>query len=159
MAPNHFQIARNPGNAILNAPAIRFQLGFTFTAAHADASLLARQVTPEPGESRQQMLKLRQFDLQLAFATARALGKDIQNQRRAVENFAIENFLEVSALSWRKFIVEDNRIDIGAATMQCEFIRLAFANESSSTGSRHLLQAIAYDFGSGGGSQLGKFLQ
>ena len=46
----------------------------------------------------QQMLELRQFDLQLAFARPGALREDVENQRRAVEDFAVENFFERAAL-------------------------------------------------------------
>ena len=105
------------------------------------------------------MLKLRQFDLQLAFAGARALGENIENERGAVEDFAIENPLEISALGGRKLVVENNRIDFRAAAVQREFIRFPLADERPGTGCGHFLQPIADDFGSGGGSQLGKFLQ
>ena len=44
------------------------------------------------------MLELRQLDLQLAFARAGALGEDVENQRRAVENLAVKDFFKVAAL-------------------------------------------------------------
>ena len=63
-------------------------------------------------ESRQQMLKLRQLDLQLAFARAGALGEDVENQRRAVEDLAVENFFQVAALRRRKVVVENHRVHV-----------------------------------------------
>ena len=82
LAPDHVQVARNAGDAVLHPAAVGFQLRFAFAAAHADAALLPRQVAPEPRQPRQQMLQLRQFDLQLAFARAGALREDVQDQRR-----------------------------------------------------------------------------
>ena len=112
LLPHRFQFARNFRDAILHPAAVGFQLRFAFAAAHADAAFLPRQVAPKPREPRQQMLKLRQLDLQLAFARAGALREDVENQRRAVENFAVENFFEVAALRRRKVVVENHRVHV-----------------------------------------------
>ena len=47
------------------------------------------------------MLQLREFHLELAFAGPGALGKDVEDQRRAVEDLAIEQRFEVAALGGR----------------------------------------------------------
>ncbi len=73
---------------------------------------LPRQVAPESRESRQQMLQLREFDLQFAFARAGALREDVENQRRAIQDFAVEDFFQVAALRGRKFIVENHRVHV-----------------------------------------------
>ena len=73
--------------------------------------------------------KLRQFDLHLAFARAGALRENIENQRRAVENFAVENFFQVAALRGRKFVVENHRVHFVAPAKFRKFLRLAFADE------------------------------
>ncbi len=44
------------------------------------------------------MLELRQFDLQFAFAGPRALGKNVENERRPIQNFATKYTLEIAAL-------------------------------------------------------------
>jgi hypothetical protein len=62
-------------------------------------------------------------------------------------------------LGGRKFVVEDDGVDVRAATMLCEFIRLAFADESRGIGRSHSLQAIPDDLPTGGGGQFGKFLE
>ncbi len=64
----------------------------------ADAAGLPREVSPEPRQPRQQMLELRQLDLQLAFASAGAPGEDVEDQRRAVEDLAVEDAFEITAL-------------------------------------------------------------
>src|SRR4051794_10098811 len=98
MTPDRLQVTRNPVDAFLDFPAIRFQLRFTFTTAHADAAFLSRQVAPEASQSWEQVLQLREFDLEFAFPRAGSLSKDVENERRAIQDFAIENFFEVTAL-------------------------------------------------------------
>ena len=159
LAAHDFEVARNVGDAILHPAAVGFQLRFTFTAAHADAALLPRQVAPEPRQARQQMLQLRQLDLELALACAGALGEDVQNERRAVEDLAVKGGLQVAALRGGQLVIEDNGIDIGLAAMQGELLSLAFPDVSGGAGRGHLLYAIANDFAARGGGQLGKFLQ
>jgi hypothetical protein len=44
------------------------------------------------------MLELREFNLHLALARAGALREDVEDERGAVENFALEDFFEVAAL-------------------------------------------------------------
>ena len=56
------------------------------------------------------MLQLREFNLHLAFARAGALRENVENERRAVEDFAVEDFFQVAALRGRKFVVENHRV-------------------------------------------------
>jgi hypothetical protein len=87
--PYRFQLALEPRDSFLDAPAVDFQLRFT-RAACADAASLARQVMPHPSEARQKILQLRQLDLQSAFPAARALRKNIEDQLRSIEHLARE---------------------------------------------------------------------
>ena len=80
LAAHEVQFLPDPGDAVLDAASVGFQLRFPFAAPHADAALLTRQMSPEPGQPRQQMLELRQFDLQLAFAGAGAPGENIEDE-------------------------------------------------------------------------------
>ena len=105
------------------------------------------------------MLELRQFDLQLAFSRASALRKDIENERRPVQDLAVEDAFQVAALRGRKFIVENNSIDVGFPANLGKLIGLAFAYEGSGAGSCQLLKPFADDSSSGGSGQFGKFLQ
>ena len=49
-------------DAFEHASSISFQLGFT-VASHPDAAFLTRKVSPEAGQSREQVLELRQLNL------------------------------------------------------------------------------------------------
>jgi len=156
---HHFKFAFDSGNAILNAAPVRFQLRFAFTAAHPDAAFLPRQVAPKPSQPRQQMLQLRQFNLQFPLSCAGALRKNIKNQRGPIQDFAIEHPLQIAALGRRKFVVKDNRVHIRKAAMLGKFVSLTFANESGRARRNHPLQTISDDLPTSGGGQFGKFLQ
>ena len=91
------------------------------------------------------MLELREFDLQFAFFAAGALRENIENERSAIQNFAAENFFEIAALRGRKFVVENDCIDILFATIVGELLRLAAADESRRDRRLQFLRAIADD--------------
>jgi hypothetical protein len=47
-------------------------------------------VTPLAGEPRQEVLVLRQFDLEAAFAGLGAASEDVEDEGRTVEDFDLE---------------------------------------------------------------------
>jgi hypothetical protein len=153
------QLARNPGNTVLHPTPVGFQLGFTLTTTHANAAFLPGQVTPKSGQPGQQMLQLGQLDLQFAFFCPSALGKNIENQRGAIEHLAIKKFFEVAALGRGKFVVKNDSIDIRFAAVLGKLIGFAFADESAGAGRGKFLHAIANNLAPGGNGQFGKFLQ
>ena len=142
----------------MDTATVRFQLRFTVTA-HADTAFLTRQVTPEPGQSRKQMLELREFNLEFALFGAGALRENIENQRRAIQNFAAENFFEIAALSGRKFIVENHRVHVVRAAMFRKFLRLASADECSGDGRFQFLRPVADDFRARAGGEFVEFVE
>ena len=148
LTPDDFQFALDSCDSVLHAASVRLQLGFAFTPAHADPAFLPGQVTPKTCEPREQMLELRQLDLELAFASAGPLGKDVEDQRGAVQNFAVKDFFKVSALGGSEFVVKDNRVDIRLAAMMREIIGLALADESARAGGSHFLESISHNFAS-----------
>src|SRR4051812_23290357 len=86
---NGFQLALQSCDAFLHTTTIHFQLRFT-GATCSNTTSLSRQVMPHSCQPRQQILQLRQLDLQPAFAAARALGKNVENELGAIEHFARE---------------------------------------------------------------------
>ena len=74
------------------------------------------------------MLQLRQLDLHLAFARAGALREDVEYERRAVEDFAVEYLLQIAALCRGELVIEDDRIYIGPLAVLGKLLRLAFAD-------------------------------
>ncbi len=150
-----FELAADSGNAILDAAAIGFELRLAVTA-HADAAFLARQMSPEPGEPREQVLELGEFNLELAFAGARALGKDVEDERGAIEYLALEDFLEIAALRRGKLVVKDDGIDVVLSALAGEFAGLAGADEGAGHRGIEFLGAVADHFAARAG---GEFLE
>ena len=144
-------------DAFLHAAAVGLELGFAFAAAHADAALLAREMAPVAGQAREQMLELRQLDLELAFPRARTPGEDVENERGAVEDLARENLLQVAALRGGKLVVEDDRVHALLAAKGGKLDRLARADERGGDGVFELLDAAAEDFTSGSAGQFREF--
>jgi hypothetical protein len=69
-------------------------------------------VHPHTGQARQQVLQLRQLDLELRFPAAGAQRKDVENQLGPVHHPDAKRIFEALALSGREFIVEDDEIGI-----------------------------------------------
>ncbi len=95
------EVAFEPGDAVLHAAAVDFELGLA-RAARADSAALAGEVRPHAGEARGEgALQLRELDLEAALARARALGKDVEDELRAVEHLAVGQFLKIAPLRGR----------------------------------------------------------
>src|SRR5256885_6029463 len=99
---NGFQLALESRNPFLDTTPVDFQLRFT-RAARADAAGLARQVIPHSRQARQQILQLRQLNLQTAFAAARALREDVENELGSIDYLAREQSFQIASLRGRKF--------------------------------------------------------
>ena len=87
LAANCFDGLLDFADAVADAAAVGFEFLFA-RAAGADAAAEARKLFAASGEPRQQVIQLREFDLQLAFAGARVAGKNIEDELRAVNDAA-----------------------------------------------------------------------
>ena len=103
------------------------------------------------------MLKLREFDLQFAFTRSGALRENVENERRAVEDFAVKNLFKIAALCGRKLVIENHRVHVLTPAEIREFSRLAFANERGGIQRFRVLQAVTDDFTTGGHSKFAEF--
>ncbi len=116
-------------------------------------------MAPKAGQAREQMLQLRQFNLQFPFARPGALRENVQDERRAVEHFAIEHALQIPALGGRKFIIEYNRVHLLRAAASRKLAGLAAADKGPGHGRLQFLRAVPDDLAACRGRQLGEFLQ
>src|SRR5690606_28051142 len=133
---------------IAEQPTVGFELLFARTT-QADATLLALEVGPAPHQARGQMFELGELHLQLAFVAARALGKDVEDERGAVDDHALQLALEVALLAWRQRVIEDH--DVGAVRTQClaDLLNLAAASEKLGVGRGALAMHHGFDAGAG----------
>ncbi len=103
---------------------VDFELGFTRTAqadtahvtgAPGSATGLAGEVGPGAGKTGQAVFILGQFDLELAFVGVGVLGKDIEDEGRAVNDLDVftEAALQFAQVARGKLIIEDDHIGKG----------------------------------------------
>src|SRR3546814_1169401 len=78
-------------DALLQQPAVGFQLGFTRAAQADRAAALALQVGPAAHQARGHVAQLGQFDLQLALGAARALREDVEDQAGAIDHAPLQH--------------------------------------------------------------------
>src|SRR5712664_1224721 len=86
--------------------AVGFELGFA-RSPQTDAAADTREVGPHPREARQQILELRQLDLQLRLVAARARREDVENDLGAVHDAHAETLFELHALYWAEIFIEE----------------------------------------------------
>src|SRR5271166_4298823 len=86
---------------------------------HLDAA------TCEPG---QQVLQLRQLDLELTFAGAGVARKNVEDELRAVDNPYVEVALQVTLLRGRELVVEDDHIGRTRRHRAFQLLQLSASN-------------------------------
>ena len=84
-------------DAAVDLAAIGFELRFAGTT-RSDAAAELRHLDAASRKPRQQVLQLRQFDLELAFAGAGVARKDVEDELRAIDHPHIERALQVALL-------------------------------------------------------------
>src|ERR1700676_4595519 len=95
----------------MDAAAIRFELCFA-RASGSDAAAQARHLDAASGEAGQHIIQLGQLDLQLPFTRAGTPGEYVEDQLRAVENFAVERALEIALLRGREIGIKQDDIEV-----------------------------------------------
>ena len=123
------QLRLQAGDALADVAAVRFELRFA-GAARADAAAQAGHRSAHAGELRQQVLILRQLDLQAALGRFGALGKDIQNQGAAVQDGRIRQLLQRADLGRREVVVKYNERRPRALEQSAHLLRLSLADEA-----------------------------
>ena len=123
------QLRLQAGDALADVAAVRFELRLA-GAARADAAAQAGHRRAHTGELRQQILILRQLDLQAALGRFGALGKDIQNQGAAVQDGRIRQLLQRADLGRREVVVKHNERCPRALKQRAHLLRLSLADEA-----------------------------
>jgi len=107
-------------------------------------------VAPLASEPRQEVLVLRELDLEAAFARPGAPGEDVEDERRAVEDLGLEGVFEVALLRGAELVVEDDDGVVDAGALGLYLRQLALADVVRGMGVLQLLDGAADDAGSGG---------
>ena len=93
-------------DALSDAAAVRFELCFPGTSA-ANASAQAREARSLTGETGEQIAKLRQLDLHLAFSAMRPLRKNVENQLGAIDDREVGDLRNGAQLRGGQILIED----------------------------------------------------
>ena len=153
--PMHLHAVELPANLHhlpSNRPAVGLELGLA-RSARADAAPQPLEVRPLADEPRQQVGELRELDLQLALARARALGEDVEDQRRPVDDLDAEHLGDVALLDRRERIVGDEEHRGGLARRLPDLVDLAAAEEEPRRRRGPVLRDPAHDGAAGRGHQ------
>ena len=137
-------------------PPVRLDLRLA-GAAGADGALHALEVRPLARQARQQVLHLRQRDLEAALPRVRPRGEDVQDQRRSVNDLRTQRFFEIALLRRRQLVVEDDHVRLCITACGGDFIDLAFADVRRGVRLIHLLDGRAHDLRPGCPGQLAQF--
>ena len=116
------------------ASPVRLELGFA-GSAHADpADRLTRKVRPHPGQSRQAVFELRRLDLQATLVGLGSAGKDIEDQRRAVDDLGVQRLLQIAKLGGRKLVVDDDHVVVERLFERFDLLEFAAPHIGGSAG-------------------------
>ncbi len=157
-AANDVDLLRQHADALPNAPAIGLELGLA-GASRPDAAAQPRQRLARSDEPRQEILQLRELDLQLPFPRARAAREDVEDELRAVDDLAAERLLEIAQLRRAQLVVEDDDVDAQFVARRGQRLHFAAAEERRRVGPRALLQHAQDDGRAGGRGEAGKLVE
>ena len=157
-APHVLDLLFDVPHAPRNLPAIGFELRFAGTA-RADAAAELRHLDAVPGQARQHVLQLRQFDLQLAFAGARVARKNVEDELRAIDHAPLNDLFDIALLGWAEIVIEQKNIGIHGGGGAGDLFQLACADQGRRIRPVAPLQDLADNFGPGTLCQRTQFRQ
>ena len=89
---------------------------------------------PAAAQARQPVAQLRELDLHHALLARRVLGEDVEDQRDAVDDVAVEQLLEVALLRGRQLVVEHHDVDVERLAELAQLLGLALADVGRGVG-------------------------
>ena len=146
-------------NFVVKHAPVEFDLLFTGPTAKTDPTLLALQVGPPPNETGGLVLHLGQLDLELTFMTARALGKNLEDQPDTLNHLDAPELLKISLLDRGECVVEQDVINLLVDQAIADFGNLPAADKVGRIGSSAVNGDSPGDSNPGRTGQGGKFVQ
>ena len=144
-----FQPPLEHRDLVANHSAVGFELRLA-GPAQSDTAANTRQVGPHAREPRQQVLELRELDLELGFVAARARREDVEDDLGAVHDAHAETLFELDALHRRERFVEQDQRRAGGGQLALQRFDLALAEIEVGSGSVDPLDGPADDLRPGG---------
>src|SRR5690606_2718558 len=116
-------------DALVNQPAVEFELRFTGAADKAERAALTLQMRPGTDKARALIIEMGKLDLKRAFARLRPLAEYFENKARPVDDLDLPAALEIALLDGRYRPVDDDNVDFRAADELAEFVDLPLAEQ------------------------------
>ena len=129
--PDLSQLAPKATHALPDHAAIGFDLRFARTPEEAESAALPFEVGPASDEAALLIVQMRKLDLQPAFSGRGSFSENFEDQRRSIDDLAIEFRLEVALLDRRQRSIHDDEIDLVLDRQRGEARDLAAAEEGS----------------------------
>ena len=107
---------------------------------------LTHQVRPHAGQAGQEVLVLRKLNLELAFACARPLGEDVEDEAAAVQHTHAQLFAQHTHLAGRELVVEYGQVALRVGYQLLELGDLSAADKAARVGRGALLEQGADNF-------------
>jgi hypothetical protein len=158
VSANGFKLLFDSRDATIDLAAIRFQLCFTGTT-HADAACrptgaptcLAHEMGPHARQARQPILQLRKLHLQLAFPRLCVLGKDIEDQGGAIDDFYVfaKQIFQFALLPRQQFLIKDNDRRLQFVKQYLDFFELTRPDQGFRMRAVQALQDLPDNFQTG----------
>ena len=106
--------------ALVDQPAVHFELALARAADEAEAAPLAFQVGPAPDQPASLVGQRCHLDLQHAFARRRTLAEDVEDETGAVDHLGVERLLQIALLDRRQGRVDEDerRLALGDQALQ-----------------------------------------
>ena len=136
-------------HALGEQAAVGFELCLARTTIADAATALTFEVGPAAHQARRDVLELRELHFELAFVAARALREDVEDQPRAIEHAALDEFFEIALLRRRERMIEQHHVGVVLDRGGANFIGLAAAHEESRIGA--IAPPADADHGNGAG--------
>src|SRR4029077_2216898 len=128
LAANCFDCVLYFPHAVADAPAVGFEFLFA-RPSRADATAEAGELFAASSEARKQVVKLREFDLQLAFSGARMDREDVENELGAIDDAAANSLLHVAKLHRGQIVIDDYERHVAKLGFQSNLFEFSFADE------------------------------
>src|SRR3954471_1769958 len=104
---------------------------------------------PLPCQSGQQVLQLRQLNLQLSFVAVRALSKDVENELAAIDDSHVERRFEIALLRRGQVFIKDHQIGAQIFEARLNLLDFSPADKRRRGNASELLRKFLRDFGAG----------
>jgi hypothetical protein len=129
LAAYALDLAAELANTLAGPSAVDFELGLAGSAARRASTKLSRQVGPGAGEPGKLVLVRRELNLKPAFAGSGALGEDVEDDLRTVDDRQLERFFEPPLLAWRELVVKHDQTGTPVGRQLANFLDFPGADE------------------------------